>query len=186
MADGFDLDPVLTGQGLHVRPLRPDDFAGLYAVAGDPLLWEQHPARNRHERPVFEAWFDAAQRQHALVVETVDGEIIGSSRYYHVEPALREVSIGYTFIARSHWGGQTNAALKSLMLDHAFAARMQRVWFHVNPSNQRSRRAMAKIGGVESHLGTLSINGEPPVEYVFYRIDAPSAGATTNPLEQHG
>jgi hypothetical protein len=53
----FDLQPVLTGTLLELRPLRAEDFPALYAVACDPLLWEQHPARDRYQELVFKEFF---------------------------------------------------------------------------------------------------------------------------------
>ena len=171
----FDPDPILTGPHLRVRPIRPDEFEALYAVASDPLMWKQHPAKNRSERAVFEAWFRSALSQHALVVEErASGRVIGSSRYYHWDAASREVSIGYTFIARDHWGGTTNAELKQLMLAHAFKW-ASIVWFHVDPGNMRSQKALRKIGATLSHTAPIVINGEAPKEYVFFRVDAPPA-----------
>jgi N-acetyltransferase len=49
----FELQPVLTGELLELRPLRPEDFPELYAVASDPLVWEQHPASDRYREDVF-------------------------------------------------------------------------------------------------------------------------------------
>ena len=46
----FDLQPVLKGRFVEPRPLRADDFDALYAVASDPLIWEQHPAHDRYRR----------------------------------------------------------------------------------------------------------------------------------------
>ena len=43
----MDFQPVLRGSLLELRPLRADDFDALYAVASDPLIWEQHPQRDR-------------------------------------------------------------------------------------------------------------------------------------------
>jgi RimJ/RimL family protein N-acetyltransferase len=43
-----------------------------------------------------------------------------------LDEAQRIVAIGYTFIARDHWGGHYNRALKTLMLDHAFSMRRSR------------------------------------------------------------
>ena len=42
--------------------------------------------------------------------------VIGLSCYYDWNPADRSVVIGYTFLARSHWGGGTNREMKRLML----------------------------------------------------------------------
>ena len=56
----FDAQPILQGERLELRPLRAEDWEALYAVASDWLIWEQHPARNRHEIDVFRAFFDEA------------------------------------------------------------------------------------------------------------------------------
>jgi len=48
----FDSQPHLTGELLELRPLNEGDFAGLFAVAADPLIWEQHPDRDRCQEPV--------------------------------------------------------------------------------------------------------------------------------------
>src|SRR5207237_1386378 len=54
----FDLQPVLEGELLTLRPLRADDFDALFAAASDPLIWEQHPASDRYTPQVFRAFFD--------------------------------------------------------------------------------------------------------------------------------
>jgi hypothetical protein len=53
----FDLQPVLKGELLWLRPLRLDDFPSLFAVAADPLIWEQHPAGDRYKEEVFKTFF---------------------------------------------------------------------------------------------------------------------------------
>ena len=175
MAEAFDFQPVLTGPRVLVRPIRTDEFEALYAVAADPLMWAQHPAKDRSQRGVFETWFRDAVPQLALTIEELaTHRVIGSSRYYDWNPSAREVAIGFTFIARAHWGGATNAEVKRLMLDHAFKS-ARTVWFHVDPANTRSRKAMEKIGGVYSHSAMIAIAGAAARDYAFYRIDAPPA-----------
>src|SRR5947209_59752 len=140
----FDPQPVLQGESIRVRPLRPDDFTALYAVASDPRIWEQHPVRGRHRLELFREFFDDAVRSGgALAVETPRSELIGSSRFHDFDQLTGEVEIGWTFLARSHWGGDTNRALKSLMLGHAFQY-VDRVVFRVGPENHRSQRALEK------------------------------------------
>ncbi len=75
--------------------------------------------------------------------------MIGSSRYYGYSAERSEVEIGWTFLARSHWGGRYNREMKRLMLDHAFRF-VDRVAFLVGPQNLRSQRAVEKIGGVRA------------------------------------
>ena len=54
----FDLQPTLKGDLLELRPLRSEDFDDLYAVGADPLIWEQHPVKNRHEKENFREFFE--------------------------------------------------------------------------------------------------------------------------------
>lgn len=52
-AFSFDAQPTLENALVMLRPLQATDFADLYRVAADPLLWEQHPAHNRWQLDVF-------------------------------------------------------------------------------------------------------------------------------------
>ncbi len=145
----MDRQPVLDGERLRLRPLREDDWQALYAVASDPLIWDIHPAHDRWREPVFRAFFeDALAKGGALaVIDMASDTMIGSSRYQGHEAADGgSVEIGWTFLARSHWGGGTNREMKRLMLAHAFRF-VERVVFMVGEGNLRSRRAMEKIGG---------------------------------------
>jgi hypothetical protein len=49
----FELQPRLQNELIKLEPLESGDFEILYAVASDPLLWEQHPSKDRYQRPVF-------------------------------------------------------------------------------------------------------------------------------------
>jgi RimJ/RimL family protein N-acetyltransferase len=173
-----DLQPTLTGDTLLLKPLRAEDFEALYAVASDPRIWEMHPEPVRWQREFFQRYFSAGMASGGafLITEKSSGKIIGSSRYYDWNPAEQSIAIGFTFLARSHWGGRTNHELKRLMLDHAFGF-ARTVWFHVGPENYRSRRAMEKIGATLSHFGPFILNGVTH-EHVYYRMDAPAAPGT--------
>ena len=145
----FDLQPILKGKLLGLRPLRPEDFNDLYAVASDPLIWEQHPIKDRYKEEVFKGFFrEALESGGALIaIDSKDGQVIGSSRFHGYDKEKSEIEIGWTFLARSHWGGIYNREMKQLMLRHAFQF-VNSVIFLVGPQNLRSQRAMEKIGGV--------------------------------------
>src|SRR5690606_19130109 len=147
----FDFQPILTSDLLALRPLRQADYDALYAVARDPLIWQQHPAHDRHEEPVFRALFKESMASGgALVaVERENDQVIGSSRYHEYDPARSEVEIGWSFLARAYWGGRYNGEMKRLMLTHAFRF-VETVLFVIGPQNLRSQRAVEKIGGVLS------------------------------------
>ena len=53
----FDSQPILSGRLVQVRPLRGDDYEALYAVASDPLIWEQHPVKTRYRESEFKEFF---------------------------------------------------------------------------------------------------------------------------------
>ena len=145
----FEGQPSLKGALVELRPLRPEDYDDLYAVAADSLIWEQHPARNRHEEAAFRTFFAEALASGGalLVTDAKTRRVIGSSRFHGYSEERSEVEIGWTFLARSHWGGRYNTELKRLMLRHAFDY-VSSVVFFVGPENIRSQRAMQKIGGV--------------------------------------
>jgi RimJ/RimL family protein N-acetyltransferase len=147
----FDLQPTLKGELLSLRPLRPEDFDDLYAVASDPLIWELHPERERYKEEVFREFFRVALESCGAfaAIDAKDGRIIGSSRFHGYNPEKSEIEIGWTFLARSHWGGVYNGEMKRLMLRHAFQF-VNTVVFLVGPKNWRSQRAMEKIGGVRA------------------------------------
>src|SRR5471030_497497 len=132
----FDLQPTLEGERLRLRPLRPDDLDALFAVASDPLIWEQHPVRDRYTEDVFRGFFrEALESGGALIaVDARDGRIVGSSRFNGYDQAKSEIEIGWTFLARSHWGGLYNQEMKRLMLRHAFRF-VKSVIFLVGPQN---------------------------------------------------
>jgi len=142
----LDLQPSLTGPHITLRPLAAHDFRELLAVASDPLLWAQHPDPARGTREGFQLFFEGALNSQGCLVaiDTLRESAIGCSRYTNYEPGA-SVAIGYTFLARSHWGRAANAEMKRLMLHHAFAD-VPQVLFTVGERNLRSRRAVEKLG----------------------------------------
>lgn len=100
----LDPQPVLCGRGLRVRPLRAGGFDALYEVARDPLVWAQHPDRDRRRQEVFEGFFAEALESGGALAVIADGDgMIGSSRFHGYDEQRGEVEIGWTFLLRSHW-----------------------------------------------------------------------------------
>jgi N-acetyltransferase len=177
--EDFELQPHLVGELIEVRPLRPDDWDSLFRVASDPLIWEQHPANDRYREEVFKEFFSEAleSRGALVVIDRTTQKIIGSSRYSGFDAGRGEIEIGWTFLARSHWGGNYNGELKRLMLDHAFKF-VESVVFVIGPTNIRSQKAVEKIGGVLIERRQKTIHGES-VEQVVYQIKNPTVTAST-------
>jgi RimJ/RimL family protein N-acetyltransferase len=164
---------------VRLRPVVQDDWAEMFRVASDPLIWAVHPESNRFEEPAFRRYFDEAlaSGQALTILDRATGEIVGSSRYAGYDQERSEVEIGWTFLARRCWGGVWNRQLKRLMLDRAFQF-VETVIFKVGEANLRSRGAMAKIGGVlRPGLIDYEVGGRT-VPYVVYEIRKPGVFPT--------
>ncbi|MNK75570.1 hypothetical protein D3C87_951120 [compost metagenome] len=168
----FDLQPTLENDLIQIVPLKETDFEALYAVASDPLIWEQHPNKDRYQRAVFQNFFKGAIESKGafIVYEKETGKIVGSSRYYDLDEENSVVAVGYTFIGREFWGKEHNRALKTLMLDYAFQF-VDRVILHIGATNFRSQKAAEKLGATKVGDLEVAYYGEPVKLNFVYQID---------------
>jgi RimJ/RimL family protein N-acetyltransferase len=153
MSGVFNLQPHLQGELVELRPLTPQDWDELFAVASDPLIWEQHPESDRYQEDVFRRYFQGGLDCGGAfaILDAKTQRIIGSTRFYGYDADKSEIEIGWTFLARKYWGGRYNRELKQLMLDHAFPF-VEKVVFFVGENNIRSQKGTEKIGGIKSGL----------------------------------
>ncbi|TCD18309.1 N-acetyltransferase [Pedobacter psychrodurus] len=168
----FELQPTLENDLITIVPLKEEDFEALFAVASDPLLWEQHPNKDRYKREVFENFFKGAIESKGafIVYEKETNKVVGSSRYYELDETNHSVAVGYTFIGRDFWGKGHNAALKKLMLDYAFQF-VDKIILHIGATNFRSQKATEKLGA--SKIGELEVAyyGEDIKLNFIYQVD---------------
>lgn len=167
----FNLQPILENEFVKIRPLTKSDFEDLYAVASDPLIWEQHPNPDRYKRTVFETFFKGAIESGGafLIFDKKTNDVIGSSRYYDYDEKNKSILIGYTFFARNYWGGKYNSSVKQLMIQYAFQF-VDAVIFHIGANNIRSQKAIERIGA--NKIGELEVEyyGEPSKLNFVYEI----------------
>ena len=170
----FNLQPHLKGELIELRPLRRDDWDELFTVASDPLIWEQHPESDRYKEDVFKIFFEDALRSGGafVVVDTKTQQIIGTTRFHGYDPEKSEIEIGWTFLARKYWGGRYNAAMKQLMLTHAFKF-VENVVFFVGENNIRSQKATEKIGAIKSGTAKKVYGNRLPSLNLRYVIRKP-------------
>jgi N-acetyltransferase len=170
----FDLQLNLKGELIELHPLKPEDWDDLFAVASDPLVWEQHPENDRYKEDVFKVFFSEALESGGafVIIDKKNQQIIGSTRFYGYDPEKSEIEIGWTFLARKYWGGRYNRELKQLMLDHAFKF-VENVIFYVGENNIRSQKATEKIGAVKDGLVEKVYGNRPPSLNVRYVIKKP-------------
>lgn len=124
------------------------DFDLLYAVASDPVVWQQHPQQDRWKRPVFSAFFQAALDNDLgcfTLRDRARNEVIGSTRFYAHDAVGKTVRLGYTFLSPRYWGSGANREIKDALLEHAFTL-VDHVQFAIGRGNLRSRRAIEKLG----------------------------------------
>ncbi len=170
----FDLQPNLKGELIELRPLTPKDWDDLFAVASDPLIWEQHPESDRYKEDVFKVFFREAMESGGAfaIIDRKNQQIIGSTRFYGYTPEKSEIEIGWTFLARNYWGGLYNRELKDLMLAHAFKF-VENVVFLVGETNVRSQKATEKIGGIRNGMVEKTYGNRPPSLSAKYVIKKP-------------
>ena len=145
-----NLQPVLENELVSIRPLHKDDHDALFAVASDPAIWEQHWTTDRWLPDGFRKFFDEslASGGCVVIIDQASKQIIGSSRFNHIEGISNAVEIGWSFLTKAYWGGQYNRSFKSLMINHALAY-VDDVIFLIAHDNIRSQKATEKLGGIQ-------------------------------------
>jgi RimJ/RimL family protein N-acetyltransferase len=169
----MNLQPTLQNQIVQLIPLQESDFEALYKVASDPLVWEQHPNKDRYKREVFQNFFDGAilSKGAFKIIDQVSGKTIGSTRFYDLNLYSKSVLIGYTFYGREYWGSTYNPQVKKLMLDYAFKF-LDKAYFHIGAQNIRSQKAIEKLGATKVREIEVAYHGEPEklnFEYVIHK-----------------
>jgi RimJ/RimL family protein N-acetyltransferase len=144
---------VLEGHGIRLEPLTVEHADGLRAAASDGRLWELWFTAVPEPEKV-EAYIETAlageRAGHMLpwaVRDVASGQIVGSTRYHDIVPAVERVEIGYTFYAKSRQRSFVNTACKLLLFSHAFdALGCAVVGLRTDNFNFASQRAIAALG----------------------------------------
>lgn len=168
----MELQPLhLKNELVELVPLQLNHFNELFAVASDPLIWEQHPNPDRYKQEVFENFFKGAiESKGAFLIKNAQtGHAIGSSRFYDFTPEKSEVKIGYTFFSRDCWGKPFNKEVKKLMIDYALM-HANTIVFHVGAENIRSQKAMEKLGALKISEVEVAYFGEASRKNFVYAI----------------
>lgn len=168
----MNLQPThLVNEEVQLEPLQPSHLDLLYAIASDPLIWEQHPNPDRYKKEIFEVYFKGAidSKGAFLIKNAKSGEVIGCTRFYDYNAEDKSILIGYTFFARSYWGKGINHAVKRLMLHYAFNY-VDKVIFHVGALNKRSQIAMERLGAIKTGEVEVAYFGEATKLNFVYTI----------------
>jgi N-acetyltransferase len=198
--------PVLHGRHVRLEPLERRHAAGLAeASAVDPSLYGLSPVpQGRAAAAAYIetalALRDAGSAAPLAVLRAGDRTVLGSTRFWDMQrwpwpPDHPRASrggpdtceIGYTWYTRPAIGTAVNTETKLLMLGYAFGTwEVQSVCFHADARNERSRRALERIGArfegvLRAHR--LAVDGVPR-DSARYSITAAEWPAVKNNLEE--
>lgn len=144
---------TLHGDGVRLEPLEPSHAAGLRAAATDGRLWELWFTSVPEPEQVDAYIATALEGQAAghmlpwVVRDAASGEIVGTTRYHDIVPAIDRVEIGWTWYAQRVQGTHVNSACKLTLLAHAFdTLGCAVVGLRTDNFNFRSQAAIAAIG----------------------------------------
>lgn len=148
------VEPVtLNAHGVTLRPLSLDDEAGLKAAAADGELWNlritsvPEPEQTRQYIADALAMREAGNRFPFAVTDSATGQVLGSSSYHDIVPALKRVEIGWTWYAKSVQRTHVNTVAKLLLMTHAFETLgCHVVGWRTDNFNFASQRAIERLG----------------------------------------
>jgi RimJ/RimL family protein N-acetyltransferase len=152
---GFDPRPtVLQGRHVRLEPLRMGHAAALFEAVRDPDVWtwlgvgppEDQAVIDRYVRQALDLQITGEHMPWATIRAT-DGKVVGTTRYGAIDRTNRSVEIGWTMLGPGARRTAINTEAKYLQLRHAFEdLGATRVWLKTHVRNERSRRAIERIG----------------------------------------
>lgn len=147
------IEPVtLSGRHVRLEPLAMIHHDALVEAASDGELWKLWYT-SVPTPEAMHAWIDTAlaiREQHALpfvLRDMRDNSVVGSTRYFNVDPHNRRLEIGHTWHAKRAQRTGINTEAKLLLLGHAFETlQCIAVEFRTHWMNHQSREAIARLG----------------------------------------
>ncbi len=144
---------ILRDRGLRLEPLGLDHEAGLAAAAADGQLWTlrvtsvPEPQDTRAYIETALAMHEQGNRLAFAVIDEASSQVLGSTSYHDIVPAVRRVEIGYTWYRQSVQRSHVNTTCKLLMMGHAFdTLACNVVGWRTDNYNFASQRAIERLG----------------------------------------
>ena len=194
---------TLSARGITLVPLDASHEAGLRAAAADGALWNIRVTSVPEPEQTRKYIEDALQmradgnRFAFAVTDTASGEVLGTTSYHDIIPAVKRVEIGYTWYAKRVQRSHVNTTAKLLMLQHAFdTLGCNVVGWRTDNFNFASQAAIERLGAkkdgvIRGHalrrdgtirdtvMYSLRVGEWPEVQaQLLYMLDKPRAPAT--------
>lgn len=183
---------TLEGYGVRLEPMEPSHAQALEAAAADGRLWELFYTATPEENGGAAYIAAALEGQRAghmcpwVVRELSTGQIVGSTRYHDIAPAIDRVEIGYTWYAQSWQRTHVNTACKLLLMTHAFTALgCAAVALRTDNFNFRSQEAIRRLGAhFDGRLRRIRRRRDGSLgDWLFYSVLAEEWPDVTKHLE---
>ncbi|MDA8522287.1 GNAT family N-acetyltransferase [Acidovorax sp. NCPPB 4044] len=148
------VEPVtLSDRGVRLEPLALSHEPGLATAAADGALWTLR-ITSVPEPGATRAYIEAALEGRAqghrfafAVVEEATGDVLGTTSFHDILPAVKRVEIGYTWYAKRVQRTHVNTTAKLLMMGHAFdTLGCHVVGWRTDNFNFASQRAIERLG----------------------------------------
>ena len=143
----------LESQTIKLIPLKLSHKEDLVEAASDGKLWElwftSVPSNDSINQYISNALKqkDKGIEYPFAVFHKPTNTIIGSTRFYNIQPEHRRLEIGYTWYAKTYQKTRVNTECKFLLLQYAFETlNCIAVQFLTNFYNHLSRVAIARLG----------------------------------------
>ena len=151
----FDSTP-LSQEHTRLLPMEVAHASALYDAGRHPEIWDYLPARMSSFEDM-ERFIENALQQKAtgnefpyVIQEVQTGRIVGSTRYCDIQPAHKNLEIGWTWLTPDMWRTPINTECKFLLLQNAFESlSILRVCLKTDARNTRSQRAVERLGAVK-------------------------------------
>ena len=144
---------TLSRHGVRLEPLTLGHASGLAAAAADGKLWQlrvtgvPEPGQEKDYIQAALNMQQAGTRLPFAVVDEATGQVLGSTSYHDIVPAIQRLEIGYTWYAQSVQRTHVNTTCKLLLMAHAFEALQARVvGWRTDNFNFASQRAIERLG----------------------------------------
>lgn len=143
----------LESESIKLIPLRKVHASALISAASDGDLWDlwftSIPSENNIGTYISDALTEQSNGTALpfVIIDKVNNNIIGSTRFCHADILNKRVEIGFTWYSQSYQRSSVNTECKKLLLGHAFESLdVIAVEFRTHWHNQKSREAIARLG----------------------------------------
>ncbi|HNM40615.1 MAG TPA: GNAT family N-acetyltransferase [Giesbergeria sp.] len=144
---------VMRDRGLRLEPLGLEHTPGLADAAADGELWKLRITsvpEPQDTRAYIETALEGRAQGHRFafaVLDDASGQVLGSTSFHDILPAVRRVEIGWTWYRKSVQRTHVNTTAKLLMMGHAFdQLACHVVGWRTDNFNFASQRAIERLG----------------------------------------